>query len=166
MVSELVYTIIRIGYLALMWLFVLAAVLVLRRDVFGTVVIPRGRGRVPSEEASEVKAAGNTKRKKHREQVLAPKYLLVTDGPLTGTTLPLTDAPILVGRSPACTLVIDDAYASSQHARLFSNGGTWFIEDLDSTNGTFVDGVQISQPQVIDQSSNIRIGQTTMELSR
>ena len=160
MVSELLYTILRIGYLVLMWVFVFAAVMVLRRDVFGTVVTPRGRGLNTDTDRS------GRSGKRAKSGVFSPKYLVITDGPLAGTTMPLTDAPILVGRSPACTLVIDDAYASSQHARFFKNSGTWFIEDLDSTNGTFVNDQQISQPQVVGQGTTVRIGQTIMELSK
>ena len=103
MTTDLAFTVFRIGFLVLLWLLVLAAVNTLRRDIFGTVVTPRGKGR---DKATSRRKASRDKRKDKKRtssNPLAPKDLLVTGGPLVGTMLPLGEAPIVIGRSPACT---------------------------------------------------------------
>lgn len=164
MTSELAYTAIRFGYFILLWVFVFAALGILKRDIFGTVVTSRGRGR----RAAAPPAKKRRKSKKSKDTpTRQPRYLVVTGGPLTGTTLPLGDSPVIIGRAPSCTLVLDDTYASGQHARLYKdNDDQWFLEDMNSTNGTFVDGERMGPPREIGMGIQIRIGQTTMELSR
>jgi hypothetical protein len=95
-----------------------------------------------------------------------PRRLLVTEGVLRGTSLPLTSSAILIGRAPSCTLVLDDDYSSSRHARIFPQNGYWYVEDLGSTNGTFVDGRRIEAPVAVHPGEHITVGQTTMELQR
>ncbi|MDO5746249.1 MAG: FHA domain-containing protein [Actinomycetaceae bacterium] len=163
MTSELAYTAIRIGYLVLLWLLVFAALGILRRDIFGTVVTSRGRGRAEKNAARKRRRSGL---KSKDTSSRTPRYLVVTAGPLTGTTMPLGSAPIIVGRAPSCTLVLDDTYASSQHARFYKHDDQWYLEDMNSTNGTFVDGERMVSPREIGIGIQVRIGQTTMELSR
>ncbi|WP_043534591.1 FHA domain-containing protein FhaB/FipA [Actinomyces polynesiensis] len=165
MISDLAFTVFRIGYLALLWAMVFGAVAILRRDIFGTVVTPRGKGR---------RRAGKERRRSRRErratgaspQDTTPHNLLITGGPLVGTMMPLGSAPIVIGRSPSSTLVLDDEYASARHARLSSQEGQWWIEDLGSRNGTFVDDERITEPRVVQPGTTVRIGQTTLELVR
>ena len=70
---------------------------------------------------------------------------MVTEGPLKGTTIPLAASPILLGRAQEATLVLEDDYASGRHARLFPQGSRWFIEDLGSTNGTYLADQQLTR---------------------
>lgn len=162
MTSELAYTAIRFGYLILLWIFVFAALGILKRDIFGTVVTSRGRGRRQEDKKKRRRRDKKSKDTPTRQ----PRYLIVTGGPLTGTTLPLGDTPIVIGRAPSCTLVLDDTYASGQHARLYKHDDQWFLEDMNSTNGTFVDGERMGPPREVGMGVQMRIGQTTMELSR
>lgn len=161
MTSDLAFTVFRLGYLILLWLLVLGAVHTLRRDIFGTVVTPRGKGR---------KQAGARKRESQRERHAsgagAPRSLLLTGGPLVGTALPLASSPIIIGRSPASTLVLEDEYASSRHARLTPSEQGWWIEDLGSRNGTYVDDERLNGPRLLNLGDVVRIGQTTLELVR
>ncbi|MFH5821372.1 FHA domain-containing protein [Georgenia sp. AZ-5] len=158
--SELVLTLLRVGYLVLLWGFVLAALAVLRKDIFGTRVTPRGPGRGATRRAAPKqpvrKPAGRS----------APTRLVVTQGPLAGTSIPLGPSSVLVGRSPSCTLVLDDDYSSNRHARFFPQEGSWWVEDLGSTNGTVVSGERISQPVEVRAGTPVRIGQTLIELRR
>lgn len=71
-----------------------------------------------------------------------------------------------IGRAPECELLIDDTYASSQHARLFGKNGSWYVEDLGSTNGTFVNDQKLAAPAMVQPGDKIRIGTTTLELRR
>lgn len=153
--SELAFTLLRLGYLLLLWLMVAGAVMVVYRDIYGTVVTPRGAGR---RKAKPRKSRGKSGRS-HQ-----PTTLVVTEGPLTGSTLQLAGSAIYVGRSPACTLVLEDDYASGQHARIYPDGDSWWVEDLGSTNGTVVAGNRISAPTALQPGQAIRIGQTILEL--
>ena len=92
------------------------------------------------------------------------RQMVVTEGPLRGTTLELASSPILLGRAQEATLVLEDDYASGRHARLFPQGSRWFIEDLGSTNGTFLGGSQLTRAQPVDPGVPIRIGKTVIEL--
>ncbi|WP_165217122.1 FHA domain-containing protein [Schaalia sp. ZJ1691] len=166
MTTDLAFTVFRLGFLVLLWLLVLGAVNTLRRDIFGTVVTPRGKGR---KEADQRRRESRRERKAARSrgnQTQTPTNLLLTGGPLVGTVIPLGSTPITIGRSPSCTLVIEDEYASSRHATLSPSAEGWFIEDLSSRNGTFVDDERLSHPQLLKAGDVIRIGQTTLELVR
>ncbi len=159
MTSELAFTVLRIGFLVLLWLLVLGAVAVLRRDIFGTVVTSRGAGR------STGPSGGKRGRRGDRPGPIGePKNLVITGGPLTGTTLPLTGSAIVIGRSPNSTLVIEDPYTSSRHAAIEQVDGDWIISDTGSTNGTFVDDERIAERRRLQVGQVVRIGQTTFQL--
>jgi len=66
--------------------------------------------------------------------------LIWNSGPHVGDVVPLPDTPVLIGRAPDCALVLADPLVSSHHARIESRDGQWMIEDLDSSNGTLVNG--------------------------
>jgi pSer/pThr/pTyr-binding forkhead associated (FHA) protein len=163
--SELTITFVRLGLLVLLWLFVFSVVGVLRGDLFGTRVTARAaQPPAPSpapktEKARRVPALPGAGRR-------APSHLLVTEGPLRGTTITLGQHSVLIGRSPDSTLVLDDDYASGRHARIFPQDGEWRVEDLGSTNGTFADGQQVSGPQPLAVGSKLKIGTTVLELRR
>ncbi|WP_022868923.1 FHA domain-containing protein FhaB/FipA [Schaalia vaccimaxillae] len=164
MTSDLAFTLFRIGFLVLLWLLVLGAVNTLRRDIFGTVVTPRGKGRRDADERRRENRRDRKAAKSKGTTVDAPHNLLLTGGPLVGTVLPLGSAPVLIGRSPACTLVLEDEYASSRHAALTPQPDGWWIEDLSSRNGTYVDDERLLEPRLLKAGDVIRIGQTTLEL--
>jgi pSer/pThr/pTyr-binding forkhead associated (FHA) protein len=92
--------------------------------------------------------------------------LTVTEGSLTGTTLSLKEAGVLLGRNPECTLILDDDFASGRHARIFRRDGTWFVEDLGSTNGTFLGSAKLTKPMLVEVGSTLRIGKTVFELRK
>ena len=143
--SELTLTLLRLGFLVLLWVLVLAILGVLRRDLFGTRIVrrsprPAAAGTQAGAQAGPPAAAAAAAGRRNRPQPEARpglRTLVVTEGSLRGTTLTLGQAPVLIGRAPECTLVLDDDYASARHARLAPQGGEWIVEDLGSTNGTF-----------------------------
>jgi hypothetical protein len=157
--SELTLTLLRLGFLALLWILVLSVVAVLRRDLFGTRVTRRaaamaGGGGAPRARPSEPEG---------REQ---PRMLVVTEGSLQGTTITLGQAPILIGRAPECTLVLEDDFSSGRHARLSLQNGAWMVEDLGSTNGTFLGRSRVEAPTPVAIGAPVRIGRTVIELRR
>ena len=95
-----------------------------------------------------------------------PSSLLVQG---TGDARPRTvrlAASMTVGRAPECELRLDDTYTSQQHARLFAKNDSWFVEDLGSTNGTFVNNQKLAAPAMLQPGDKVRVGQTTLELRR
>ncbi|MGF7237967.1 MAG: FHA domain-containing protein FhaB/FipA, partial [Frankia sp.] len=83
-----------------------------------------------------------------------------------GTTLSLGPAPVTIGRADDSTLVLTDDFASGRHARLVQQDGQWMIEDLGSTNGTYLDRTKVTTPMPVPIGAPVRIGKTVLELRR
>ncbi|KWW97879.1 hypothetical protein C3Y87_11235 [Carbonactinospora thermoautotrophica] len=158
--SELTLTVIRLGFLAVLWLFVLTTVSVMRSDLFGTRVTQ------PQPKASPARQPRPPAPRAQKRPRSAPGKLVVTAGSLAGTTVTLTDQPVTIGRSHDSTLVLDDDYASSRHARIYPDNGRWMVEDLGSTNGTYLDRAKINGPTPVPLGVPIRIGKTVLELRK
>ena len=168
--SELTVTLLQFGFLALLWLFIAAVVFSQARalSVSGKAR-SRSRGRTrsavateePSGRRAEPSAAATpvTGGSRHR-----PQQLVVLDGPLAGSSYQLGAAPVMLGRSPEATVPLEDDYASGRHARLFPQGSRWFLEDLGSTNGTFVQGQKLTRAAAVEPGVPFRVGRTVMEL--
>jgi pSer/pThr/pTyr-binding forkhead associated (FHA) protein len=157
--NALTLTLIRLAFLAVLWLFVSAAVGVVRTDMFGQALSGRQQRR-------QQKAQRARPQRPPRAGRGAPQRLLVTGGSLSGTSIGLTDQQITIGRANDATLVLSDDYASSRHARLFPQNGQWIVEDLGSTNGTYLDRQKVTQPTPVPAGVPIRIGKTVLELRR
>ena len=163
--SELSLTIIRVAFLAVLWLFVIAAIGVVRTDLLGGPATSsrRSRGRQtqnlrPPRQARPAKP--------QRAGRGSPRFLVVTAGALKGTSLDLAQQQITLGRANDATLVLNDDYASSRHARIFPQDGQWIVEDLGSTNGTYLDRQKVTRPMPVPLGVPIRIGKTVLELRR
>ena len=157
--NALTLTLIRVAFLAVLWLFVIAAVGVVRTDMFGHALSSRQQRRQQKPERARPARPGRAARG-------APQRLLVTGGSLAGTSIGLADQQITIGRANDATLVLSDDYASSRHARLFPQNGQWIVEDLGSTNGTYLDRQKVTQPTPVPAGVPIRIGKTVLELRR
>ena len=96
----------------------------------------------------------------------SPRVLVVTAGALKGASLDLAQQQITLGRANDATLVLNDDYASSRHARIFPQDGQWIVEDLGSTNGTYLDRQKVTRPMPVPLGVPIRIGKTVLELRR
>lgn len=165
--SELTLTLLRLGFLTLLWVFVLAIVAVLRRDLYGTRVTKRATATVGAPRPAARPPAPMPSRGAPAEPRRdTPRTLVVTEGSLQGTTLALGQAAILIGRAPECTLVLEDDYASNRHARFVLDNGVWVIEDLGSTNGTFLGRSRLEAPTPVEPGVPVRIGRTVLELRR
>jgi pSer/pThr/pTyr-binding forkhead associated (FHA) protein len=162
--NALELTLIRIGFLAVLWLFVIAAVGVVRTDLFGHV--SQRRRRSTSSMRQPAPAPPKEPARPARTARAEPQRLLVTAGSLAGTTIGLADQQITIGRADDATLVLADDYASTRHARLFPQDGQWLVEDLGSTNGTYLDRQKVTEPTPVPIGVPIRIGKTVLELRR
>ncbi|MFF9866502.1 FHA domain-containing protein [Streptomyces sp. NPDC013953] len=170
--SELTLTVMRLGFLAVLWLFVIVAVQVIRSDLFGTRVTQRGSRRDaarPQQAARQASAPPQQRQQQQsgRQRRGAPTKLVVSEGSLTGTTVALQGQTITLGRAHDSTIVLDDDYASSRHARIYPDrDGQWIVEDLGSTNGTYLDRTRLTTPTPIPLGAPIRIGKTVIELRK
>lgn len=151
--SALVVAVVKYGLLGLLWVFVLLAVRTMTADL-------RGGRRAPA-----IPTPTAVKPAKRRKGI--PRTLVVTAGGLQGATVTLTGSPVTLGRADDSTLVLTDDYASNRHARLVpldAEGTQWQVEDLGSTNGTYLDGVKVTRPTAVRVGVPISIGKTVMEL--
>ncbi|MET7679324.1 FHA domain-containing protein [Streptomyces sp. NPDC005423] len=173
--SELTLTVMRLGFLAVLWLFVIVAVQVIRSDLFGTRVTQRGArrdaGRPQQAARQQTPAAAPPPQRQQsgggRQRRGAPTKLVVSEGTLTGTTVALQGQTVTLGRAHDSTIVLDDDYASSRHARIYPDrDGQWIVEDLGSTNGTYLDRSRLTTPTPIPLGAPIRIGKTVIELRK
>lgn len=176
--SELTLTLFRLGLLGLLWVFVFAVVGVLRSDLYGTRVSRRGRRgtrtttRAPADAVATPRRDRGTKDRGAKDRgakvraarAVLPRTLAVTEGGLAGTTLPLGQTAILIGRNPECALVLEDDFASGRHARLYPTPEGWVVQDLGSTNGTFLEGQRLDGARGVRIGSSLRIGRTVLEL--
>mgnify|MGYP000850474202 CR=1 FL=1 len=175
--SELVLLLLRIGFLVLLWFFVFGVVYSLRADLFGVKV-----RKLPAEAAAGAAASGSAapaapvakpasakpasaKPSTGPATVATAQRLVITSGPKAGLELPLGNDTLTIGRSSESALVIRDDYTSSHHARLILRGDAWAVQDLDSTNGTFVAGQRVgNSPVSLSLGTPIKVGATTFEL--
>ncbi|MGI8524321.1 MAG: FHA domain-containing protein FhaB/FipA [Nocardioides sp.] len=157
--SELTLFLIRLAYLAILWIFVLSAISVIRSDMFGARVPQTGRSAAPAPKRTKP-----TKEPKKRRG--SPSHVLVVDGANHGERAELAQAPILIGRGPDAAIRLDDDYVSTRHARIATSGDQWFVEDLGSTNGTYIGSARITAPTTLQLGTQVRIGKTILELRK
>ena len=158
--SELTLFLIRLAFLAILWIFVLSAISVIRSDMFGARVPEAARG---------AEAKRERKREKRREPSRrrgSPTHVIVVEGSNAGERAELDQAPILIGRGNDAAIRLDEDYVSTRHARIAASGDQWFVEDLGSTNGTYIGTVRITQPTTITLGTQVRVGKTIIELRK
>jgi hypothetical protein len=187
--SELTLLVLRIAFLILLWGFVFFIVYTLRTDLFG----PRARrmpeqaqqGTFPSAAAAPAASGPAQTPPAPAPAVGTPtaattqvprgtpapsdrteRRLVITSGPRAGMEIELTGEQLTIGRSSESGLVIRDDYTSTHHARLMLWNDQWVVQDLDSTNGTFLDGQRVSLPTPVPSGSSVTIGKTSFELRR
>jgi len=188
--SELTLLLLQLGFLLLLWFFVFVIVYSLRSDLFGQRAkrLPDRGAAAPSPfpgaEAAPVAAAvasdapttateaparpasSEARRAPALASEATPRRLLITSGPREGMQIDLPDEQLTIGRSSESGLVIRDDYTSTHHARLMLWGDGWVVQDLSSTNGTFVDGSKIDRPTPVTPGTTVTIGTTSFELAR
>ncbi len=170
--SELTSTLLRLGLLALLWVFVFAVVGVLRGDLYGTRIVSRqtvrgaARARSAAAATSNADAPAPAPAAPRGRGQRGPAQLVVVEGPLRGMSVPLRESGTLIGRNPECALVLDDDFASGRHLRVFRDERGWVAEDLASTNGTFLGGQRMTGAEPVTVGSQLRIGKTVVELQR
>ncbi len=155
--SEFTLTLIKLGFLALLWIFVLSVISVIRSDMFGA--------RVDTASAAHAQRRAKPPKPSRRRRG-TPTQLLVTEGPNAGQAAPLDGEAITLGRGGDVSLRLDDDYVSNRHARFVTNGEDWFVEDLGSTNGTYLGSARVTRPTAVGSGTPVRLGKTVVELRK
>jgi pSer/pThr/pTyr-binding forkhead associated (FHA) protein len=170
--SALTLLLLRFGFLILLWVFVFGIVYALRTDLFGQRVrkLPAdaaAAGPAPafSAVASAPAPARSTPAPSAPSTGTATR-LVITGGAKEGMEIVLQGEELTIGRASESGLVIRDDYTSTYHARLLLWAEGWVIQDLDSTNGTFLDGKRVSVPTLVPIGGTVKIGTTSFELRR
>ncbi len=155
---------VKIGLLLLLWFFIWMTVRSLKKDADRTSgLTPAGMAPIAAGYGSPMNEPSSSGHAFRRHK--APSSLELTSGPLTGTTLNLKGyQDVSIGRSQSCTLVLEDDFASGTHARLIRRGSDWYVEDLDSRNGTWIGSERLDQPVKLSAGMEIRIGQTHVRM--
>ena len=154
--SEIALTIIKVAFLALLWLFILSAVSVIRTDLFGKTVRAQDQ---PQELETPPPPPRRAKRQRGE-----PRVFMISQGNQAGLSAELSGGAVMIGRGADCQLILDDDYVSTRHARVVSTPNGIYVEDLGSTNGTYVNGQRITAPTTITLADTVRIGKTILKL--
>ncbi len=153
--SELTLTVIKLGFLAMLWLLIISVTSAMRADLFGV--------RPAKPTGAPAKSSGNRARGSGRG---APTRVVIIDGPDKDRGAPLTGAPVTFGRGSDCTVPLSDEYVSTKHARLMFHDGQWYVEDLGSTNGTYLGNERLTRSMPVGPRSRVRLGKTVFELRK
>jgi pSer/pThr/pTyr-binding forkhead associated (FHA) protein len=166
--SELTLLVLQLGFLLLLWGFVFFVIYSLRSDLFGQrarrMVAPAAALPLDDVEVPASPATDPITRADPHATAETPTRLVITSGPREGMEIDLPPEQLTIGRSSESGLVIRDDYTSTHHARLMLWDQNWVIQDLDSTNGTFLDGARVTLPTAVGPGSAVTIGTTTFEL--
>ena len=158
--SDLVVLALKLLFLALLWLFVLFVGNVIRTDMFGRKLATNEVG-----ELQPVAELRKQKKKPSRATKKLPTALRVSKGKQEGLTLPLGEG-VKIGRASDCQLILDDDYVSTRHAQIVRTDTGYVVEDLGSTNGTYVNNERVSTPTPFSTTDTLRIGRTLMVVEK
>jgi pSer/pThr/pTyr-binding forkhead associated (FHA) protein len=176
--SDLALFLVRVGFLAVIWIFVFSIISVIRADLFGQKVVSRvAEANAPVVVSAPVIPAAPLNNPAPTDtggiptldlegsepQIIASK-LSITAGARKGQELRLDRREISIGRADNADLVIRDEFASTHHAKLVLMNGDWLIQDLNSTNGTYVNGKRVGTPVTVKIGIPVQIGNTVFEL--
>lgn len=158
--SSLTLTLLRFGFLIALWIFIAIIITVLRRDLLMHQSTAPAYRLAPQQTRKERRALARAERER-------PRKLVILKGPESGRSLELTDEIITLGRASDSRVVLSDEYCSNRHARLVKRAdGRWLLEDMGSTNGTFLQERKVTGPTVVGIGESIRVGRTEIELRR
>ena len=153
-----VLTVLKVVFLGLLYFFVFRALRTVAVDVAGRRA--RGAdGRTTRPVASTAPVPRGGKRK-------APTAVVVRDDEGKKLDSVPLGAAVQIGRAEACHVRIEDRYASQFHARLYPKNGAWYVEDLGSTNGTYLNQRRITSPAELHAGDRLKVGRSTLELRR
>lgn len=146
---QLALTILKYLFMLLIFLFLARAVRAMYLEINGP--------RTPRAAAAPAAATGRAGK--------APDKIALLSGSDKPRLYELGDE-LIVGRSEKCQIPLGDTYASQVHARVFRRNGQFFIEDMGSTNGTYLNQRKVTGPTPVNRGDRVRIGRTDLEFRR
>ena len=156
--SEALLTILKICLLVLLYLFFLRVLRAVWAEIRTPVPVAAG-GPAPAKRAPrKARATGG------RGGGMPKQLRLVEPAAQKGRAFPLGDE-LTLGRAAGCSVTLDDTYVSQIHARVFAQDGKFFVEDLGSTNGTYLNRTKVQGPMVMQRGDKLQVGSTVMELA-
>jgi pSer/pThr/pTyr-binding forkhead associated (FHA) protein len=159
-VSDQLLNVLKFCLLALVYLFLFRVL----RAVWAEISPPKVAAPVRTKAPKPVKAPKAGKGQRAPRAPLLPSQLLVVDPPeQRGRAYPL-GPEITVGRGSGCQVTVDDTFASTVHARVFLGDGNYVVEDLGSTNGTYLNKRKVDGPMTMNRGDRLQVGNTVLEL--
>jgi hypothetical protein len=158
-VSEQLLALLKLCLLALLYLFFLRVLWAVWTQVRAPKKRARRRPRANGKKRGSVAA-----RAKRATGAMVGRLVVLEPAELAGREFPLGDE-LTVGRAAGCQVTLDDTYASQIHARIFRREGNFMVEDLGSTNGTYLNRHRVSGPMVMQTGDRLQIGSTVLELT-
>jgi len=153
-VPEAILTILKFCFLGLLYLFLARVV----RAVYRELSPDR-----PVDVSTNGRRRFGRSRGQQADQPARPYKLKMID-PATSQIFPLGEE-VTIGRAPGCSVPLaDDTYVSQLHARIYVRDGRPFVEDLGSTNGTFLNRDRLSKTMPLRRGDKLQIGQTVLEI--
>ena len=167
---EQLLTILKLCLLAVLYLFFLRVLRAVWVEVNGpkqparAAAVPAGRVPVGPAAGPATPAATAEPKGRRARRGKVSQLTVVEPADQRGRVFPVAEE-LTVGRAAGCGVTIDDTYASQLHARLFRRDGQLLVEDLGSTNGTFLNSTKVTGPSVMGRGDRLQVGNTVLELS-
>jgi FHA domain len=155
-VTPFVLSVLKYAFLVLLYFFVYRA---LRTVV--TLDLSGGRKARKQRKQQDVRPVRSSN---GRSRVPTSVMVRDADGRKLGTYK--LSEPLEIGRSDHSQIRLDDTYVSSSHARLFPRNGSWFVEDLGSTNGTYLNQQRVQSSSEVHPGDTLKVGKTVLELRK
>lgn len=149
---DIVLVLLKFGFLGLLYIFVARAVRAVILELRG------GQAAAPARAAAPQRSPKRTKK-------VPRKAVIVEGASSSGKTFDLKDEVIL-GRGEKCHVVLDDTYVSTVHARLFPKSEGVFVEDLGSTNGTYLNRRRVTSAIEVQRGDQVKVGKTVLEMRK
>ena len=148
----LVLQLLKYAFLAVLYIFVWRSVRAIYQEL--------RPARTPAARTGAVQSTRPRKAKK------APKRAVIVEGNShRGVAFDLGNE-LIIGRGQKCQVVLDDSYVSQMHARVFSRGDSYMVEDLGSTNGTYLNRRKVTSPTELRRGDQVKIGKTVLEMRK
>ena len=154
---QLVLELLKYVFLVMLYIFIARAV----KAVY-VELRPQPTGRRPSGRRAQAPAPARAASRKGKA---ARKVAIVEGASSKGKSFELGDE-LIIGRADKCHIVLDDTYVSQMHARIYPRDGTVMLEDLGSTNGTYLNRRRITGTTELHRGDQVKIGKTVLELRR
>ena len=151
---EIVLDLLKFLFLGILYIFIARAVRVINQELKGATAGP-----------APARASAPAPAKRSKTKAKAPSKAAIVEGDKKGATLDLGDE-LIVGRGEKCRLVLDDTYVSTVHARIFAKGDTYMLEDLGSTNGTYLNRRRVTSQVEVHRGDQVKIGKTVLEMRK